>query len=108
MKKMSLLNCVPYVFTCQRALCAYVPTCQGALRAYMLTCQRALCAYVLTCLVCLLPTCLACFACSCANAPCMLCVPMCPHTITTNNKNKFSITCFPYIFVIVLCLFPVK
>ena len=45
----SLLNSVPYVLTCQRALRAYVLTCQRALRAYMLTCQRALCAYVLTC-----------------------------------------------------------
>ena len=25
--------------------------------------------------------------------------------MTTNNKNKFSITSFPYIFVIGLCLF---
>ena len=70
MKKMSLLNCVPYVFTCQRALCAYVPTCQGALRAYMLTCQRALCAYVLTCLVCLR-----------ANVPCMFCMLMCQRAL---------------------------
>ena len=34
----SLLNCVPYVLTCQRALRAYVLTCQRALRAYVLTC----------------------------------------------------------------------
>ena len=45
----SLLNCVPYVLTCQRALRAYVFTCQRALRAYLLTCQRALRAYVLVC-----------------------------------------------------------
>ena len=46
----SLLNCVPYVLTCQRALRAYVLTCQRVLRAYVLTSQRALRAYVLTCL----------------------------------------------------------
>ena len=66
---LSLLNCVPYL-----------PTCQRALRAYVLTCQRVLRAF-------------------CA------CVPMCSLDATPNNKNKFSIICFPYIFVIVLSLF---
>ena len=128
---MSLINCVPYVpsanvpcvltyslLTClaclrayvstclachvltrQRALRAYVLTCQRVLRAYVLTCQRALCAYMLTYIACLranLPTCLTWF---CAY------VPMCSSAIITNNKNKFSIICFPCIFVIVLSFF---
>ena len=75
---LSLLNCVPYV--------PHVPTCFACLRAlvrtraYVLTCRlalRAFCAYV----------------------------PTCSRDLTTNNKNKFSIICFPYIFVIVLSLF---
>ena len=96
----SLLNCVllrVHVSMClayQRALHAYVLTCQHALHAHVLTCQRALRAYVLTF--------------SRANMPCVLCVPTCSRAITTNDKDKFSITFFPYIFVIVLCLFPVK
>ena len=70
----SLLNCVPYVLTCQRVLRAYVLPCQRVLRAYVLTCQRVLRAYVLMCqhvlhayvLMCLrtlrahMPTCLLC------------------------------------------------
>ena len=44
---LSLLNCVPYVPTCQFALRAYVLTCQLALRAYVLTCSRANVPYVL-------------------------------------------------------------
>ena len=46
---MSLLNCVPYVLTCQRALRAYVLTYQRTLLAYVLKCQRALRVHVLTC-----------------------------------------------------------
>ena len=64
--KWSLLNCVPYVLTCQCAFRADVLTCQRAFCAYMLTCQRALRAYVLTCqhvLHAQVPTWLACFAC---------------------------------------------
>ena len=37
----SLLNCMLYVLTCQRALCCCELTCQCVLLAYMLTCQRA-------------------------------------------------------------------
>ena len=94
---LTLLNCGPY--TCQRALCAYVLKCQHALRAYVRTCQSVLRVYVLTC------SRLACFACSHANVYCMLCMLTCSHAITTNNKDKCSITCFPDIFVIVLCFF---
>ena len=87
----SLLNCVTYVPTCQRALRAYVLAYQRPLRAYLLTCQRALCAYVLTGQRALR-----------AYVPFM---SMCSRAITTNNKTKFSIICFPYIFVIVLSFF---
>ena len=44
---MSLLNCVPYVLTCPRALRAYVLTCLHALRAHVLTCLVCLRAHVL-------------------------------------------------------------
>ena len=66
-----------------RALRVHVPTCLACLRAHVpcvLKCQRVLrafCAYV----------------------------PMCSRAITTNNKKKFSIICFLYIFVIVLSFF---
>ena len=80
-----------HVSTCQRALRACILTCQSVLRAYVLTCQRALRALR-------------------ATMPCVLCVLTPSRAITTDNKNKFPITCFPYIyiFVIVLCFFPVK
>ena len=81
----SLLNCVPYVLTCQCALRAYALTWLRALGAYVLTCQRALRAYGLTCQRVLRA-----------------------YVLTRYNKNKFSITSFSYIFVIDLCLFPVK
>ena len=107
--------------TCLACLCAHVPMClarlhahQHALHAFRVhvpTCLACLRAYVLTNVPCVLtcsPTCLACFSCSRANVPCVFCVPTCSRDINTNNKNKFSITSFPHIFVIVLCLFPVK
>ena len=73
---------VPTCFACLRVTCSCanvfcVLTCLAALRAYVLTCWRALLAF-------------------CAY------VPTCSRDVTTNNKNKFSIICFPYIFVIVL------
>ena len=70
-----------------RALRAHVPTCLAFLRAhvpFVLTCQRALRAYV--------PMYLACLG---AHVPC---VPKCSRAIASNNKNKFSMTCFTYIF----------
>ena len=91
-----------------RALRTHVPTCLACLRAIVPTCLACLRDHVPKCAACLrthVPTCLACFAWSRAN---VLCVPTCSRAITTNNKNKFSITCFPYILVIVLCLFPMK
>ena len=91
-----------------RALFAYVSTCLACWRADVPTCLACLRAHLPTCLACLgvhVPTCLACFAWSRAN---VTCVPTWSSAITTNNKNKFSITCFPYIFVIVLCLFLLK
>ena len=71
---LSLINCVLYVPTCQRALhayvllcklvlCAYVPTCLACLRAHVPTCLACLRVYVSTCLACFrahVPTCLEC------------------------------------------------
>ena len=92
--KLNLLSCVPYVLMCQHALNAYVLTCWRALRAYVLTCQRVLGVYVLT------PFVLRVLTCQLALRAL--------RAIITNNKDKFSITCFPDIFVIVLCFLPVK
>ena len=75
------------VLLCLSALHTYLLTCQRTLRAYVLTCQRVLCAYVLSCqhfLYAYVPTCFCVLTCSC--------------DITSNNKNKFLITCFRYIF----------
>ena len=80
-----------YVLACQRASRAYVLTCPRALRAYVLKCQRALRAHVPTCLACLRPQVPCVLTCSCANVPC---VPKCWRAITSNNKNKFSMTWF--------------
>ena len=52
----SLLNCVLYVFTCQRALCAHVLTCLACLHtnvSYVTTCLACLRAHVATYLACL-------------------------------------------------------
>ena len=108
--KMSLLNCVPYVLPCQRALRAYVRTCQRVLCAYLLMCLACSRAHVPMCLACLrgyMIKC-SCLACPRVNVPCVLCVPTRSRAIITNDKYKFSMTCFPYFFVIVLCLFLVK
>ena len=90
----SLEKTEPMCLVCLRAnvpsrLACYALTCQHVLRVYVLTCQRPVCVL-------------------CANVLCVLCRSTCSRIITTNNKNKFSIICFPYIFVIPLCLFPVK
>ena len=66
---------VPCVFMCSHANVSCMLTCQRALRAYVLTCQHA-------------------FLCFRAY------VPTCSGAITINNKNKLSIICFLYIFVI--------
>ena len=55
---LSLLNCVPYVLTCQRALHAYVLTSSRANMPCVLTCSRAYVSCMLTC--------------SCVNVPCVL------------------------------------
>ena len=83
---MSLLNCVPYVLTCQRALRAYVLTCQRTLLAYVLKCQRALRVHVLTCqlawranclnasvFMCLLANVLTCLRVKVPRVPCLTC-----------------------------------
>ena len=64
----SLLNCMPYVLTCQRVFRVCVLTCQRALRAYVLTCQHVLRAYVLMCQHVLRAYVLTC---SRANVPCL-------------------------------------
>ena len=74
-------------------------------------CLRALVSRCLACLCAHMPTCLACLR---AKVPCVLTysrvsmpfyafrayVPTCSGAITINNKNKLSIICFLYIFVI--------
>ena len=118
-----------YVLACQHALRAYVPTCLVCLRPHVPKCLACLYAHVSTCLACSrshVPTCLRALrayvlTCQCVlrvfvltwsrayalrvNVPWVLCVPTCPRAITANDKYKFSITCFLYIFVTVLCLF---
>ena len=115
---------VPCMLSFQRALRAYVPcmlTYSCATIACVLMCSMPCvlmcsCTYVpcmLTCSSAYVPCTLMCsqanmscmLTCSCVNMSCLLCVPMCSHAITTNDRDKFSIICFPYIFVIVLCLF---
>ena len=98
---MSLLNCVPYVLTCRRALCVYVLTCQRVLPAYVLTCSRANVPCVLTCSRSHVPYVLTC---SNANVPCMLCVPTCSHVITTTEQlTKISFQ--QHVFLTFLWLF---
>ena len=96
----SLRANVSCVLTCSRANVSCALTCSRANVAWVLTvhvptCLACLCAHVTTCLVCLPHT----------NKPCVL---TSSRAITTSSKYKFSILFLPYIFVIVLCLFPVK
>ena len=68
----SQLNCVPYVLTCQHALCAYVPTCLACYVLMCLACLRINVPCVLTCLACLhanVPYVLTCLACLRAHVP---------------------------------------
>ena len=104
-----------------RTLRAHVPACLACLRAHVPTCLACLRAHVPTCFACLpdhVSTCLACLrahvstylACLRAHVPTWLArlvahVSTYSCAITTNNKNKFSVICFPNIFVIVLSFF---
>ena len=95
------------VATCLASLRTHVPTCLACLPAHKPTCLACSRAHVPMCLACLrdhMITC-SCLTCSRVNVPCVLCVPTCSRAIITNDKYSFSITCFLYIFVIVLCLF---
>ena len=105
---------VPTCFPCLRAL---VPTCLACLHAHVPMCLACLHAYVPCCLRANVPCVLTCspanvscvFTCSRVNVPCVVTcssanVPTCSRAITTNNKNKFSVS-FPYIFVITLSFF---
>ena len=78
--KMSLLNWVPYVLTCQQALRAYVLTCQRTSSAYELTCQRVLHGYVVTCQRVLRAYVLTCLACLSTHVLKL-------QAIISNNKN---------------------
>ena len=89
-----------HVPTCLACLMAYVPTCLSCLRAhvptclaYVLTCQRVLRTHVLTCLTlsCANMPCVLCVPTrSCANMPCMLCVPTYSRVITQITKISFQ------------------
>ena len=83
----SLLNCVPYVLTCQCALHTYVLMCQHPLRAYVLMCQRVLLAYMLTCQCALRAYMLMYFVCLLVNVPCVL---MCLHADVLTCKHASS------------------
>ena len=85
---------MPTCLVCQCALHGYVLTCQHALHTYVpcvLTCKHALYAYMLTCLVCLRVHMHIYNVCLTAHV-----LKLC--AITSNNKNKFSMTCFTYTF----------
>ena len=114
-KELNLLNCVPYVLTCQRALRvlrAHMPMCLGCLCAHMPTCLACSCAHVPTCLVCLRANVSCVSICwrdyvlmPCVSRVNMSCVPTCSRAITTNDKYKFSTTCFPCFSIVFLWLF---
>ena len=101
---------VSCVLTCSRALRAHVLSYLACVRAHVPTCLACSRAHVPMCLACLrdhMNTC-SCLSCPRVNVPCVLCEPTCSLAITTNEKYRFSTTCFLYIFVAVLCLFTVK
>ena len=98
--------CIYKVSAKSRALRAHVPTYLACLRAHVPTCLACSRANV----PCVLMS-------SHANVPCVLSwlranvssVPTCSSTVTSNNKNKFSITCFTQIFgTFSFGIFPVK
>ena len=81
------------MLTCLACLRAHMQTCLACLRTHVPACLACFCAYVPTCLAFLLvhvPTCLVCFSC------------LRVYMLTCYNYKKFSVICFPYIFVIVL------
>ena len=86
----SAILCVlhTHVPACLACLHAYVPMCFGYLRAHVLTCLEYLPAHVPTSLACLRAHGATCFACFRANAPTS------SRAITSNNKNKVSMTSF--------------
>ena len=74
----SLLNCLPYVLTCQCVLLSYVLTCLACLHV---ACQRALRAHV--------PTCLCVLSCSRANVFCVLTyqLVLCARVLSCSRAN---------------------
>ena len=79
--------------TCSHANMPCVLTCSSAKVHCVLMCLRANVQHALHAHV---PTCLACLRAH-VPLPCVLCVSTCSRVITTNDKGKSSITCFPYI-----------
>ena len=88
-KNWSLLNCVP------KYPRAHVPTCFTYLRGHMQTCLACLRVNVPCVLTCSHANASRVLAVLTANVPYVLFVPTCLRAITTNNKNTFSIICFP-------------
>ena len=80
-----------------RTLRVHMPTCLACSRAQVPTCIACSRAHVPTCLACSHANVSCVSTCSRTNLPCVLCVSTCSHVITTNDKGKSSITCFPYI-----------
>ena len=80
-----------------RAVGAHVTTCLACLRVHVLTCLACLRAHVTMCFTYTRANVSCVSTCSRTNMPCVFCVPTCSGAITTNDKDKFSITCFPYI-----------
>ena len=80
-----------------RALRVHMPTCLACSRAQVPTCIACSRAHVPTCLACSRVNVSCVSTCLRTNLPCVLCVSTCSRVITTNDKGKSSITCFPYI-----------
>ena len=79
---------VPYLLTCLRA---HVPTCLVCLGAHVSTCFPSSLANVPSVLTYLRAHVLCILICSCSNVSS---VPKCYRAITSNSKNKFSVTYF--------------
>ena len=92
---------------------SHVPACLSCLLSHVPTCLACLCAQVPTYFACLhtyLAACLACLVVTCQHIlhAYLPCAPTCSRAITSNNKNKFSMSCFGKIFGTFFCLFLAK
>ena len=86
---------VPCVLTCSYASVSCVITCSRVSVPCMLMCSHGNVSCVLTYSS---ANAFGMLMCSRVEMPCVLFSPTCLRAITTNNKNKFSVTWFPYIF----------